>query len=186
MKLENGEIFHCYNRGNNKRNIFFNEENYLFFLRKLRKHLLPFAEVLAYCLMPNHFHFLIYVNEEVELEELMNNWRIMLSSYTRAINKANDWTGSLFQQKTKFKKVETDDQGRICFNYIHQNPVNANLVEKMESWSYSSYLDYLGIRSGTLINRELAISKLDLPANPDELERLLNEMIPNNYREIVF
>ena len=186
MSLEKGETFHCYNRGNNSQKIFFSDENYLFFLKKVRTHVLPFAKVLAYCLMPNHFHILVYVNRETELEELTNNWRIMLSSYTRAINKANDWTGSLFQQKTKFKRIKTDDQGRVCFNYIHQNPVNANLVNKMDAWSYSSYLDYVGKRDGTVVCKDRAISMFDLPEKASDIEELSRKMIPDNYREIIF
>ena len=186
MGLENGEIFHCYNRGNNRQKIFFSDENYLFFIRKIRKHVFPYTDILAYCLMPNHFHMLIYVHEAAELDDLLNNWRIMLSSYTRAINKANDWTGSLFQQKTKFKRIKSDDQGRVCFNYIHQNPVNAKLVDKMDSWQYSSFLDYIGKRQGTLICKDRAISILDLPENPIGLENLLGEMLPENYRDIIF
>ena len=185
MNLENDGIFHCYNRGNNRQKIFLSEANYLFFLRKIRKHVSPFSNILAYCLMPNHFHLLIHVNREADLAELLNNWRIMLSSYTRAINKANDWTGSLFQQKTKFKNIESDDQARICFNYIHQNPVNSKLVTELRNWEYSSFPDYCGVRNGTLINKNLAISLLDLPDKTEELIKLSKKMIPDNYNDFI-
>ncbi len=63
MELNPNYVYHIYNRGNQKQPIFFKEENYLFFLRKARKELTPYCDILAYCLMPNHFHFLVYVKE---------------------------------------------------------------------------------------------------------------------------
>lgn len=64
-------IYHIYNRGNDKQLIFFNRDNYLYFLKKLRKYIFPHCEILDYCLMPNHFHLLVYADERVE-EELSN------------------------------------------------------------------------------------------------------------------
>ena len=62
MDFAEGHIYHVYNRGNNSQTVFFNRENYLFFLEKLRVHIRPHADVLAWCLMPNHFHWMIAVN----------------------------------------------------------------------------------------------------------------------------
>ena len=64
MYFEKDNIYHVFNRGNNREKIFYNNENYIFFLKKIRKHIFPFCEILAYCLMPNHFHFLIVTNEK--------------------------------------------------------------------------------------------------------------------------
>ena len=61
MIFEEGYIYHIYNQGNNKQKVFFSRDNYLFFLRKIRTHLLPYVDVLAYCLMPNHFHLMVLV-----------------------------------------------------------------------------------------------------------------------------
>lgn len=57
MRFEAGNIYHVYNRGNNQQRIFFERENYLFFLRKVRKHVLPHGDLLAYCLMPSSITF---------------------------------------------------------------------------------------------------------------------------------
>ena len=63
MKYEPQTIYHIYNQGNNRQPIFFQEKNYIFFLNKMRTHLLPHVEILCYCLMPNHFHWLVYTKE---------------------------------------------------------------------------------------------------------------------------
>ena len=59
MHLCPGEYYHIYNRGNNKQPIFFNDANYIFFVKKIRKQLAPIADIICYCLLPNHFHNII-------------------------------------------------------------------------------------------------------------------------------
>ena len=59
MRFEKEHVYHIYNIGNNSTKIFFNEENYFFFLKKIRNEIKPIAEILAYCLMPNHFHLMV-------------------------------------------------------------------------------------------------------------------------------
>lgn len=171
MKFYKNEIYHIYNRGNNRQAIFFKPENYLFFLNRIRKHIQPHCSILAWCLMPNHFHLMIHTDEKTiaskhiaggERNVLVEGIRNTLSSYTQAINKQNRWTGSLFQQNTKAKPMSAIEESYIkaCFHYIHQNPLNAKLVKKMEDWEYSSFADYCGKRKGTLINRDKAAELL--------------------------
>ena len=62
MNFENGDLYHIYNQGNNKIPIFYSRENYIFFLKKIKLHLLPHADIIAWCLMPNHFHLMLYVH----------------------------------------------------------------------------------------------------------------------------
>ncbi len=206
MQIATDHIYHVYNRGNNSQPIFFCGENYLFFLKKIRKHILPHVDILAWCLMPNHFHLMVYVKEvEVEVlpgegiseqvteshqltrkikshqltakkRMLNDSISILLRSYTRAIQKQNKFTGSLFQHRTKaicLTEVDgitpawfqsrygtiiniTDPEKeypQVCFNYIHQNPVKSGLVKTPAEWEFSSYRDYVGLRDGKLINR---------------------------------
>lgn len=63
MIFECGSLYHVYNQGNNRQKIFFNHDNYLFFLKKLKRHVLPHADILAWCLMPNHFHLMVYIKQ---------------------------------------------------------------------------------------------------------------------------
>lgn len=173
MQFIQNELYHIYNRGNNKQRIFFKDDNYLFFLKKVRYYIFPHCDILAYCLMPNHFHFYIYADKRTILTKkiagternvLSEAIRNLLSSYTQAINKQNGTTGSLFQQNTKSKSIVTgsNQYDLLCFHYIHQNPMKAMLVKKMEDWHYSSFRDYNGLRKGTLCNKELAIQLLDI------------------------
>ena len=175
-----GNTYHVYNRGNNKQTIFFKEENYIYFLGKVRKYIMPHCDILAYVLMPNHFHFLIHADERTEKEMaelrittnvLSEGIRLLLSSYTKGINKQEERTGNLIQQKTKSKcvsdatKLNEEGYAATCFYYIHQNPVKAGLVNRMEDWHYSSYRDYAGLRNGTLCNKELGQQMVGIPLN---------------------
>jgi len=63
MILEPNNLYHIYNQGNNRQQIFFEKENYYFFLRKMSTHLLPYADIIAWCLMPNHFHWMLWVHK---------------------------------------------------------------------------------------------------------------------------
>ncbi len=173
MEFFKNELYHIYNRGNNRQKIFFSPGNYMFFLTKIRRYIVPYCDLLAYCLMPNHFHFLIKSDERTTATKLVANKdknvlsegiRHLLSSYTQAINKQNNSTGSLFQQNTKAKPIVKGSKNydQICLHYIHQNPLKSKLVEKMEEWEYSSFLDYCGKRNGTLCNKELAVSILGI------------------------
>lgn len=173
MQLTEGDIYHVYNRGNNKQPIFFCDEHYLYFLKGVQKTIAQCSDILCWCLMPNHFHFLIHANTDSVIEikdgsfprqQFSQSIKQLLSSYTKAINKQKGFTGSLFQQKTKAVCVTDNNQfyGSTTFHYIHQNPFKAGLVKKIEDWDYSSFKDYIGLRNGNLCNKQLAFQLLDL------------------------
>jgi len=173
MEFFENELYHIYNRGNNRQQIFFKPDNYLFFLKKVRKFILPHCDIFCYCLMPNHFHFMINADHRTistkviagkEKNILSEGIRMLLSSYTLAINKQNGATGSLFQQNTKAREITrgSNQYDLLCFHYIHQNPMKARLVTKMEDWEYSSFRDYCGLRNGTICNQEFAINLLGI------------------------
>ena len=104
--------------------------------------------------MPNHFHFLVQVRPDADIIQLKKNFGLLLSSYTKAINKANSRVGSLFQQHSKSKEFSEDKNLINVINYIHQNPLRKNLVKNIEDWEFSSYRDYADLRSGTLVTKE--------------------------------
>ncbi len=192
MQFEKNYLYHIYNQGNNRRIIFFKDENYHFFLKKIKTYVLPYADILAYCLMPNHFHLMVLVkeieisqsftpSEKLTTRSLNHSIGIMLRSFTRAINKQEDFSGALFRKETKaecvncpkgmtpsFIKSKINFQNpekqyaQLCFNYIHQNPVKAKLVQNETDWEYSSAKDYMNMRNGQLINKIKAFEYIDL------------------------
>jgi putative transposase len=149
--LEPGNYYHLYNRGNNRQNIFFERDNYLYFLRQFRHYVADTTvQVVAYCLMPNHYHILIYLQED-SLSAAMHRFTM---SYTKAINRRYQKCGSLFQGRFQTLHVGSDDYLLYLTRYIHLNPVKAGFVVKPEDWEFSSYHEYTGIRQGTLPNTD--------------------------------
>ncbi|HET8865792.1 MAG TPA: hypothetical protein VFM80_08835 [Gracilimonas sp.] len=146
--------------------------------------------------MPNHFHWLIQVHEDYEvlfnanqrerkLNPLNKDIGSQLSSYTQAINKKHHRSGSLFRKRTKAKSLNNDitksrNYGINCFLYIHQNPLKAGLVNKMEEWEFCSFIDYAGLRDGTLCDKTLATDLFKLPNNPDEFYKLSMKTISDD------
>jgi REP element-mobilizing transposase RayT len=167
MEFLPNEFYHVYNRGNNKQLVFIEEENYIFFANKIQKELKGFAELVAYCLMPNHYHLLIYTNGKIDNKNnssLNRKLGTLQSSYTRAFNLRFNRTGSLFQSKMKSKILNKNEhQLRTCFHYIHQNPLKAKLVNRMEEWQFSSYNAYLNHSSKTILNRQIAFERIAIP-----------------------
>ena len=171
MKLEADTLYHIYNQGNNRQQIFFSNEDYLAFLKLYRKHVADYCETLSYCLMPNHFHFIVYTNHKsveqkklgsINIQLLSDGFRKLSSAYAQETNLRRRASGSLFRQKTKAKDLSVTlfnkyfSYAELCFFYIHQNPIDAGLVKNVTDWNFSSAKDYAGIRNGTLCNRELA------------------------------
>lgn len=170
-------IYHIYNQGNNRQTIFYTRKDYLTFLNLYKRLIAAKCNTIAWCLMPNHFHFMIHTDDRCNLltkqgnlllDPIKNGIRKLLSGYARIFNNQNGQTGSVFRQKTKHKclseieikpgnKFSTSDYYTNCFHYIHQNPLVAKLVDKLEEWEFSSFQDYSNLRKGTLCNKELAV-----------------------------
>ena len=180
MNLQPGHLYHIYNRGNNRQRIFFSRENYLFFLAKLRKYLTPNVRIYAWCLMPNHFHLLVQVRDDATPVTCGAAFRTLLSSYTRAIQRQENTTGSLFQQQTQAKNLADGDQSYagICFCYIHQNPLRAGLVSDLADWPWSSFVDYSGLRAGTLCDQSETVKTLGIPVNRQEISDWVLQTMP--------
>jgi putative transposase len=159
IPLVAGEYYHIYNRGNNRQNIFFEEENYMFFLRRLREHLVqpsePCATLVAYSLMPNHYHLLLQPHDD----DLSHHLQLFSISYTKAINKRYGRVGALFQGQFQAKRIDRNEYLVHLSRYIHLNPVQAGLVKRPEDWAFSSYREYVGLRQGKLPKPDIVLAQ---------------------------
>ena len=159
--MKRNSFYHVYNRGNNKESIFFSRRNYIHFLRLFDKYLYDYVELYCYCLMPNHFHFFIRVKELNHLEEnelgrqLSLCFRYFFMSYSKAINKEQKRTGSLFQKGFKYVLVDNEEYFTSLVTYIHLNPVKANLVDNCGDWEFSSYNDILSLAPTSLARNQV-------------------------------
>ncbi len=171
-----GEFYHVYNRGVDKRTTYQDKADYerfllLLFLCNDRKPVKlqnikkgspvrtfqetnkeKIVDICAYCLMPNHFHLLVYEKQQGGLSLFMQK---LLTAYTMYFNKRYERTGALFQGTYKTAHVDKDSYLSTVFEYIHTNPTklkvfednsedDQDLVDFLKKYRYSSFLDYSG------------------------------------------
>ena len=152
--------YHLYNRGSNHAIIFRETENYRYFLRLLDKYLAPGkVEIVAYCLMPDHYHLLVCP----QIDTLSKLMQPFLLAYTNAFNKRYDCMGALFQGRFKARYIDKNEYLLHLSRYIDLNPVRAGLVKKAENWEFSSYRDYLGRRTGSTLNPKIVLDQFHFP-----------------------
>lgn len=142
-------FYHIYNRGINRGLIFFSDRNYYYFVDRLKKFVYPYASIIAYCLMPNHYHLLIKVKDEKLIEKSLHPFFV---SYAKSINIEQNRVGPLFQCRYQASIIEDDDYLLECCKYIHMNPVKAGLVSSPELWKFSSYSNYLHAENNSFID----------------------------------
>lgn len=100
----------------------------------------PLVEILAYCIMPTHFHLLLKQTADDGITKYMSK---VLDSYSKFFNKSHARTGPLWSSRFKNVMVRSDEQLLHLTRYIHLNPTSAGLVDKPEDWDYSSYKEYI-------------------------------------------
>jgi REP element-mobilizing transposase RayT len=156
------QSYHFYNRGAHRISIFREPDNYVFVLRKMKRYRDEFnLTVIAYCLLPNHYHFLIRQDGDDRASLLPQR---VFNSYSKAYNRRYDHSGTLFESNYKVKVVEDERQLLNLCRYIHGNPVLHGIVEKPEDWLYSNYLEWIGERGGTLLDRDVVEFYFNTPS----------------------
>lgn len=176
--FSSGCYYHVYNRGIAKQPTFITDQDYKAFLYRTKENLFPEImelrnknkparlhrkplpknafSLICYCLMPNHFHFLIKQNTTLPISELIKK---ICVGYSKYFNKFNDRTGGLFEHKFQAVKVETDAYLLWLSAYIHQNPKVGGLVSSLKDWEYSSYLDFICNRDGKLCEKDVILGQ---------------------------
>ena len=133
--------FHIIIQGINREYIF--KDNYL---KKLYKNILKEKleetdiKILAYCIMDNHAHFLIYCEKIEEMKKLMRKTN---TSYAMSYNRIKNRVGYVFRDRYYTQQILTEQQLFNCVAYIHNNPIKASITSEREKYAYSSYREYI-------------------------------------------
>ena len=154
--IEDGVYYHVYNRGNRKQQIFLQDRDYERFLEKVLEYKKKYpVKIVAYCLMPNHFHFLIQQLSPNALSRFLSN---LCNSHSRYFNVKYKTVGSLYQGRFKAKKVDKDEYLVHLSRYIHLNPVDLfsylgkGVSDQLQLYRWSSLPLYLFGSSNELVN----------------------------------
>ena len=183
------QYYHFYNRGNNRQAIFFERDNYLYFLKGLKKYLVPFVDIVVYSLMPTHYHVMGKVKAQTsevfktsEVSKVSKQVSLAMQkfgiSYTKAINKRFSRVGALFQGQFHGKPVRSYEHLLNLCVYIHANPVKDGLVALPEDWEFSNYLEWMRLREGTLFNHEFIVENF---GSPKEYKELITKFVKTRY-----
>ena len=175
-----GGIYHIYNRGVEKRDIFLDQQDYNIFLFYLKTYLtppdnkkkIPFnilrlgpdfdlyknINLLCYVLMPNHFHFLVKQISKDAVTELMKR---LTNAYVKYFNDKYQRVGPLFQGRYRGVLVLKDEYFMYLSFYIHINPIELpeySDIKKLKNYSYSSYMDYIGKRNTSWVHKDYILN----------------------------
>jgi len=159
IPLMTDHFYHLFNRAVGQEKLFRTNENYLYFLTRMKHHILPVADLYAYSLLPNHFHLVVRVKQEKELidffevkkgkmfnmsenylpdfvMEQFSNW---LNGYTKAVNKMYKRKGGLFMDYIKRSEATLDSSLTSFIFYVHKNAVHHGLTKNIGDWTFDSY-----------------------------------------------
>jgi len=170
MLLPN-RIYHIWHHANSNENLFHEEENYDYFLKLYSKYILPVAETYAYCLMPNHYHFVVKFHStknlplkfrelaDIEMVSKKLNKAIsnMNNAYTKAFNKKYERKGNLFRRGFNYREIRLSKDFKNIIIYAHKNPVHHGFTDDYYEWKYSSIHSYLGDRKSHVKTSTLLI-----------------------------
>jgi putative transposase len=128
--------YHVVNRGNARGEVYHKDEDYAAFVTLLGQacERLP-MRVLAYCLMPNHFHLVLWPRGDGDLSRWMQ-W--LLTAHVRRYHRHYQGSGHVWQGRFKAFPIQQDEHLLTVLRYVERNPVRANLVERAEQWAWSS------------------------------------------------
>ncbi|MFN8490295.1 MAG: transposase [Caldilineaceae bacterium] len=167
-----GGYYHIYNRGAHRQSIFRQTEDYTALLLLVKEYALKLQlAIIVYCLMPNHYHFLLRQDGPNQAGLLPQK---VFNSYSKTFNRRYDHSGTLFEGPYKVKLIETDSHLLHLCRYIHASPVKDGIALAPELWLYSNYLEWIGERKGTLVDRPFIADHFP---NPQQYVQFVQEYI---------
>ena len=158
--LKHGNYYHIYNRGINSDILFKENTNYEYFLKLYETHIDPIVETFAWCLMKNHFHFLVRIKD---IDEIVTGKKTppsqsfsnLFNAYTKAFNKKYNRHGALFERPFQRKQILFDNYFQNVVIYIHNNPVHHNICNSPIEYPWSSYITCLSNKPTKLKRKEI-------------------------------
>jgi len=185
IHFEPDSYYHIVNHAVGNENLFRSKENFYFFLNKYSNYMPSVCDTFAYCLMPNHIHFLIRTHPEETLiahhkykrdfhKLVMQELSNLLNSYAKAYNKLYQRKGALWVDFTKRFLIDSDSYLASTINYIHQNPIKHGFIGSPEDWKFSSFTSIVSDKP-TLLKRKEVINWFG--SNEDFLEFHKNESV---------
>ncbi|MBI3306367.1 MAG: transposase [Candidatus Omnitrophica bacterium] len=155
-----GGIYHIFNRGNDRRKIFLDNKDFECFLNMAGCALEKYPiEIFHYCLMPNHFHFLLKSRAKEGLPAFMH-W--LQLGYVRYFKKKYETTGHVFEERFKCPRIAEESYYLQCGRYIERNPVKAEMASQAWDYPYSSAAYYAEGREDRLITSNLYYFEMGL------------------------
>jgi len=173
----NTEYYHVFNRGVAQMPIFHDKADYKRFMRTMLYYAVEgpkprfslfsplgtpldinkkLVEIICFSLMPNHFHILLQQKRDRGITEFVSK---LSNSYTKYFNTKNKRSGPLFQGEFKAVHIETDEQLLHLSRYIHLNPLVSFITKNLETYSWSSYKEYLGITDAATCFKEIILNQ---------------------------
>jgi len=190
--LVNGQFYHIYNRGVEKRRVYEDRRCYRRFLQAIRYYQLEgpkpkfsnsfnnktfkpdlskkIVDVICYCLMPNHFHFLLKQLKDGGISEFISK---LINSYTKFYNLKYNRVGPLFQGQFKAVLIESDEQLLHVSRYIHLNPIASFLVKDLNQHEWSSYQEYIEGVNGLCQKEEI----LNFYKDPQKYQKFVLDQV---------
>jgi putative transposase len=151
VPLLNDHYYHIYNRVEQGRKLFHSSQDYIDYLNLFKK--VDFSSccrLIAYCLMPNHYHYLVYITD---FELFPKKMMFFFNKYLKFLNAARSENGRYFVNRFQEKIIENERYLIHLCCYIHLNPTKAGLVQSPEDWPFSNYLEFIGKRCGELYDK---------------------------------
>ncbi len=168
-----GNYYHIYNRGIDNRPIFFNDDNYHYFIRLMKEnHKRYNISILVYCLIPNHFHILVQQKSEIDVSRFVQS---LNNAFVQGINKQLKRKGTLYEGRTQTKLIQDEDYLMHVCRYIHLNPIKHNLVKNISDWEFSNFQTCINGENDELTEMNFIV---ELFGSRDSYKEFVEDYIP--------